>query len=354
MAFWKHGMPEGMFLRSPLSASHIADPNGALNIDAFLAETGTQFSTPISLDGFLQYAHWFQRKVAPDVDTRSIRLLESGPSGFRVTTEDGEQIQSRRVIVAAGPGAFAFRPPEFDDLPSSLASHSTEHRDLGRFSGQRVLVIGGGQSALENGALLHEAGARVDILLRKPSVHWLKWKGRLFKILPIGRILYAPQDVGPAGVSQLVARPDLFVKFPRKFQDWASRRSTKPAVATWLTHRLEGVPIRTSVSLKSAVPDSDHLRVTLSDGSEETCQHIMFATGFRVNLAKYSFLSPELLRSIDQVDGYPRLKAGLECSIPGLHFLGAPSGWSYGPMARFVSGTTYSPGALTRFIRDVG
>jgi hypothetical protein len=78
--------------------------------------------------------------------------------------------------------------------------------------------------------------------------------------------------------------------------------------------------------------------------------HIMFATGFKVDLAKYSFLGPQLLRSIDQVEGYPRLKTGLECSVPGLHFLGAPSGWSFGPVARFVSGTFYSPNALSRTI----
>ena len=31
MALWKHNMPAGMFLRSPLCASHIADPDGSLS-----------------------------------------------------------------------------------------------------------------------------------------------------------------------------------------------------------------------------------------------------------------------------------------------------------------------------------
>ena len=40
MALWKHHMPAGMFLRSPLCASHIADPEGSLTFEAFAAERG--------------------------------------------------------------------------------------------------------------------------------------------------------------------------------------------------------------------------------------------------------------------------------------------------------------------------
>jgi hypothetical protein len=57
-----------------------------------------------------------------------------------------------------------------------------------------------------------------------------------------------------------------------------------------------------------------------------------------------------LLREINQINGYPRLKAGLESSVPALHFLGAPAAWSFGPLARFVSGTFYCAEALTRIV----
>ena len=350
MALWKHSMPKGMFLRSPLSASHIAHPKGELTFNAFAAERGDPLSKPIPLNRFIAYGDWYQKKAVPDLDSRNVAAIESNAKGFKVTTDDGESVQSRRVVIAAGPGAFKWRPPEYAGLPASLASHASEHTDLSHFSGKRVLVVGAGQSALENGALLHEAGARVEIIVRSSNVHWLRWRSRLFAILPVGRVLYSPRDVGPAGVSQLIARPDLFRKLPRDFQDWATRRSVRPAGALWLIDRLKDVPLRTSLELTSVAQTGGQLRVRLSDGTEQVCDHIMFATGYRADLAKYRFLTPPLLSAIDQVNGYPRLKSGLESSVPGLHFLGAPSGWSFGPVARFVSGTFYSPEALRRSI----
>jgi hypothetical protein len=50
------------------------------------------------------------------------------------------------------------------------------------------------------------------------------------------------------------------------------------------------------------------------------------------------------------VDGYPRLNAGFETSLPGLHILGAPAAWSFGPLMRFVAGTEFASRALTRRI----
>jgi FAD-dependent urate hydroxylase len=40
----------------------------------------------------------------------------------------------------------------------------------------------------------------------------------------------------------------------------------------------------------------------------------------------------------------------MESSVPGLHFLGAPAAWSFGPIMRFVSGGWYTGRALVRTI----
>jgi hypothetical protein len=93
--------------------------------------------------------------------------------------------------------------------------------------------------------------------------------------------------------------------------------------------------------------------VTLTDGSERKVDHLLFATGYRIDIAKYSFLDPQLVNEIDRVNGYPQLKTGLESSVSGLHFLGAPAAWSFGPVARFVSGAYYCVQALTGRIASV-
>ena len=111
------------------------------------------------LDAFVRYGHWFQRHQVPDVDQRKIAQIDKNGS-FRLTLNDGETFHAKRVVIAAGISSFAHRPPEFDQLPARLATHSSEHRDLGRFRGQRVMVIGGGQSAFESAALLRRTAPR--------------------------------------------------------------------------------------------------------------------------------------------------------------------------------------------------
>ncbi|HVQ12578.1 MAG TPA: hypothetical protein VMS40_03265, partial [Vicinamibacterales bacterium] len=97
-----------------------------------------------------------------------------------------------------------------------------------------------------------------------------------------------------------------------------------------------------------AAPERERLRVRLNDGSESTVDHVVLGTGYRVNVARYPFLSPELVQQIDRVNGYPRLDSGFETSVPSLHFLGAPAAWSFGPLMRFVAGTEFTAQALAR------
>src|SRR2546427_5067756 len=74
--------------------------------------------------------------------------------------------------MATGPHLYANRPAPFTGLPVGLVSHSSDHRDFSRFRGRDVIVIGGGQSAIEFAGLLHETGAAVQVLSRRPIV-WL-------------------------------------------------------------------------------------------------------------------------------------------------------------------------------------
>jgi hypothetical protein len=354
MSFWERNMPAGMFLRSAWSATHIADPNGLLTLEAYQAATGARFSRPVPLDHFVRYGFWYQRQAVPDLDQRKVDRLESDLKGFRLILEDGEVIHSRRVIIAGGIGAFAHRPAEFRSLPSSLVSHTSEHRDLRNFSGKRVLVIGGGQSALESGALLHEGGAEAEVIARSTQIHWLQgWASRTLHE-GLGKftkeLLYAPTDVGPAGISQLVVRPDLLRLLPRELQNKLWKRAVRPAGARWLVKRLENVPIRLGRSVASVEIASDQAKVRLDDGTERTVDYILLGTGYRVDVRKYDFLSPELAQSIDCINGYPRLRPGLETSAPGLHIVGAPAAWSFGPLMQFVSGARYASQALVRSI----
>src|ERR1700731_1983163 len=256
MCFWERNMPKGMLLRSGWAASQIAGPNQSLTMEEYQAASGTHFSSPVPLDCFLRYGTWYQRQAAPDLDQRKVARVEPDAKGFRLILAEGETVLSRRLVVAAGIGSFAWRPPEFADLPSSLASHTSEHRELQTFAGKQVLVIGCGQSALESAALLHECGAQVELVARAPKINWLEGvasKTIQFSLGPtVSKLLYAPTDVGPAGISQIVARPDLVRRFSRPIQDWLRRRSIRPAGARWLVNRLKDVPMHLGRTVISA------------------------------------------------------------------------------------------------------
>jgi len=209
MSFWDRNMPEGMCLRSPWEASQLSDPARSLTIDAFQTATGARVSLACPHRTLVAYGRWFQSRAVPNLEQRKVLEIEKNTSGFRVVLADGEAVQCGRVVIAGGIGPFAVRPPQFAGLPLELVSHSSEQRDMTRFRGQRVVVIGGGQSALESAALLHESQANVELLVRESTVQWTWQRPWLHTFRPVGAVLYAWPDVGPALVSHAVARPNL-------------------------------------------------------------------------------------------------------------------------------------------------
>ena len=347
MSFWDRNMPEGMCLRSPWEASQLSDPARSLTIDAFQTATSMRVSRPIPIERFVAYGRWFQSRAVPNLEQRKVVEIEKNTAGFRVVLADGEVVRCGRVVIAGGIGPFAVRPPQFAGIPRDLASHSSEQRDLTRFRGQRVVVIGGGQSALESAALLHECQAEVELVVRESTLQWTWQRPWLHTFRPVGAVLYAWPDVGPAFISHAVARPNLYRLFPRCIQDSWRVKSIRPNGVGWLKPRLRDFSVSTGRSVLSATARGNQVELKLSDGSDRLVDHVLMATGYRVDVRKYEFLSGFLRSSLRLIDGHPVLGQGFESSIPGLHFLGAPAAWSYGPLMRFVAGADFAARALT-------
>lgn len=346
MSFWERHMPKGMHLRSPWAGSHIADPGNRFTLDAYRRVNGNyQWADPVSLKDFIRYGHWFHHQIALAADPRQVQRMELAPEGYQLTLEDGEALQARRVVVAAGIQPFAHRPKLFEGLPRSLVTHTSEHRDYVKFRDKVVLVIGGGQSALEAAVFLHEAGAHVDVSIRNSVLHWV-WRRRWLHEKAIGWMLYGRAEVGPAGISLVIQRPNLFRQLPRAIQDWWAVRAMRPAVALWLKPRAVDVPMHLGRFPVQAQVEGEHLRVRFTDGTERVVDHVVLGTGYRIDVGLYPFFSSGVLERIDLVNGYPRLDAGFETSLPGLHILGAAAAWSFGPLMRFVAGTEFASPAL--------
>ncbi len=353
---WYAHMPAGMLLRSRRRSSHIADPRLELTIDAYERARGTRVSNPtITLEEFVEYGRWFQRTSVPDVDPRRVMSVgRDGAAAFRVTVEGGEEVAASRVIVAAGLSPFMNCPEPFASLPAEVWSHSYEHADLAVFAGLRTAVIGSGQSALESAALLHEAGAGVEVLARAPSIRWL---GELSGRVPTSRsagqavkeaVSLPPTDVGGRLNGWIAAAPDVFRAVPESLHPTISYRCIRPAGAGWLQPRLVDVPISCGRSVVEAGLDGDAVKLSLSDASTRVVDRILLGTGFSIDVRRYPFLADDLLADLELAGGYPVLGPGLESSVAGLHFVGAPAAYSFGPVMRFVVGSWYAAPAIAR------
>jgi len=354
---WSRNMPAGMLLRSRRRSSHIADPGQRLTIGAYERALGTRVSDPtITLEEFVDYGRWFQRTAVPDVDPRRVTsIARDGASGFRVAVEGGEEVAASRVVVAAGLAPFMNCPEPFSALPSTVRSHSYEHADLGSFAGCRTAVIGSGQSALESAALLHEAGATVEVLARAPSIRWLgELSGEPER--PVGRrrlrdaVSLPPTDVGGRLNGWIAAAPDAFRVVPESLHPTISYRCIRPAGAGWLRPRLVDVPMSLGRSVLDAQLSDDEVRLVLDDGSSRDVDRVLLGTGFRIDVRRYPFLGGDALADLKLAGGYPVLGPGLESSVPGLHFVGAPAAHSFGPVMRFVVGSWYAAPAVSRLV----
>jgi NADPH-dependent 2,4-dienoyl-CoA reductase/sulfur reductase-like enzyme len=350
MSFWAE-MPRGMLLRSAWDASYIGFPEGDLTLDRYRAESGRSFTKPVPLDAFIDYGRWFQRAAVPELDKRRVGAVRRVRDGFELELADGDTVHAARVVIAAGIEAFAHRPPTLNGLPPELVTHSSQHRDLAAFAGKRILVIGGGQSALESAALLHESGAEVEVVARTEEIIWLHGGSVQRKLGRFKPLLYAQTDVGPAGLSRLVAVPALFCRLPRRAQERLAHRAIRPAGARWLVDRLANVPITTGRNAVGAAQTGAQVSVRLDDGSERRVDHVIVGTGYRVDVADYDFLTDSVLSGVARVGGYPRLGTGFESTVPRLHFVGAPAARSFGPTMRFVSGSWYAASRVAAHVR---
>ncbi len=336
MEFWQR-MPARMYLKSSWSALSLSDQAGTHSLNRYSKVAGIPREEPVRLQTFLNYGHWFQQQVVPEVDQTYVNCLTRDGKGFHLDLADGRTIKANRVVIATGISSFACIPDFASHLPRTLASHSQAHSDYTDFKGKQVVVIGGGQSALEAAALLHEAGASTELIARGPIL-WID--RRLYRYTgPAKRIFYPPSDVGPPGVNWLVAYPLLFKRFSAKTRTLLDERAVRPAGAPWLRSRVEGqVQLTANTSVISATEQGQGVQLMLSDGTTREVDHLVLGTGYRANIHTLSFIDPSLLQDVQEYNGSPLLNEWFESSVPHLYFVGALAGYVFGPLCRFVVG----------------
>ncbi len=338
--FWSNHMPHGMLLRSLWWATSLSDPEGKYSISQYFKEKGITPVDPMPGATIVDYGKWFQKRAVPNVDETYVADITHKNERYLVTLEDGRVVESKAVVVAPGLHYYVYSPEEYAHLPASLVSHSSDHSDLSKFKGQKVAVIGGGQGALENAALLNETG-EVDVqVIMRGSLRWLRSSNP--KIPVWIRQIRAPQAGMGNGWSNFLLEkfPYVLHSMSRARKDTMFDTTHGPAGAEWLKPRILGkITVKEQVRVEKVEAVNDKARLTLSNGEVLDFDHVMLGTGYRTDVKGLPMLDQDLKDSLQSYRGSPVLNSWFESNVPGLYFAGYTSGRSFGPFYRFVVGT---------------
>lgn len=361
MVSWRDHMPAGMILKSTPAASSIDAPQPGHTLADYCDAAGIPRLVTdedlISVETFIAYGEWFQQRLLPGLErVRVVSVDRREGGGFDLKLDSGESFTARAVVVATGLSGLAHLPPELaadgadGPAPTGPVSHSSQHHDLTRFAGRDLIVVGAGQSALETAVLAAEADARVTVVSRgrgKVAFGAAPWdQPRLRPESPFGRAwsLWA-----------FSYYPHPYRFLPARLRHSLVRRVLGPLGAWWLRDRFEDKVTVQEVEriTGTTAPDgSPRLAVrTLGGRSRElSADHVIAATGYRVDTAAMDFLGDGLRTELAVSRGAPKLGAGYVSSVPGLYFTGLPAAASYGPVMRFVCGTEFASPRLARHL----
>lgn len=121
--------------------------------------------------------------------------LEKYGLGWTITTSKGIQLNTKAVVIAGGAGAFGpHKPPLADIADYEGTSVFYAVRDREKFRGKKIVIAGGGDSAVDWAIALNELAAKVYLVHRRDKfraapasigkLHGLDAAGRIELVVP--------------------------------------------------------------------------------------------------------------------------------------------------------------------------
>ena len=257
--------------------------------------------------------------IAPDFGERVLKITAAG-GGWTAATASGKSYDARHMVVATG----ANRCPRMPDIEgrqlfAGAVLHSQSYRNARPFAGQRVLVVGLGNSGAEIALDLAQQGASVALSVRSPQN--IVYRDVLGVAVHLTALLLSHLPAG-WGDAVSVALRDMTVGDLRR---WGIRTSAMgpmrqvretgraPLIDTGTVAAIKRGEIAVHPGITRFLPHG----VAFADGSEKAFDAVIFATGYQAQLAQ---LFPDQPLALD-ADGLPPQEVGAGIHA-GLYFAG--------------------------------
>jgi cation diffusion facilitator CzcD-associated flavoprotein CzcO len=354
MRFWRD-MPVGINLKSFAHATNIFVPTKGTSFPEWCRARGLEDFEPCTMESFAAYGIWMTDRFVADIESVEVSRVSIDRSGrFDLTLANEARLRARRVVFATGLSYLASTPDVFRALPPELLSHTFDLSDYSFFRGKAVAVVGAGASAMEAGALVHEAGGRPQILVREAEAIF---HDRIKANRTLLDRLHKPISVlGPGKKNRLMEALPLTIRFiPERRRLRFVKGYLGPAAPWWILSRVQGViPILVRTTVVGAERHGDRVRLTLSEPGrgERTIEvdHVIAGTGYVPDVDRLAYLDDDFRQRIRRVERSPALSLSFESSVPGAYFVGPITALSFGPLFRFVAGAKYAAPALARHL----
>jgi cation diffusion facilitator CzcD-associated flavoprotein CzcO len=358
MLTWLTQMPQGMRLKSEGFASCLDDPNSELTLKNYCKEKSIPYADmglPVHLDTFANYGIEFQRRFVPNLEDEHVVGLRRIGKGFEISLKSGKQVAAREVVVAAGITHFGYVPPVLSSMPEEFVTHSSKYGPLNQFKGREVAVVGAGSSALDVAGLLHEAGAKVQLVARSSVVKFHD----------------PPRPGGPTLLQQL-RRPVTGIGFGWKLTFYTRaplafrllpeatrldlvRKTLGPAPPWFVKEQTVGkISFNLGMEIAKASVNNGRVNLELVDSKKQrrtlVVDHVIAGTGYKVDLRRLAFLGGDMLSEVQSVQHSPILSANFESSVPGLYFVGTAAANTFGPLMRFAFGAKFTARHISKHL----
>ncbi|HTM24447.1 MAG TPA: NAD(P)/FAD-dependent oxidoreductase [Vicinamibacterales bacterium] len=264
-----------------------------------------------------EYARHFGLRVVTGASVQKIRPRAGPPGGWTIETIQRDLWHGRVAVIATG----QYRQPILPAWPgresySGRLTHSAAYVSATPYAGQRVLVVGAGNSGAEIATDLVDNGAAyVAVSVRTPP----PIVPRDPFGLPVQRTSILLSALPPA-VANRVGRATARLALG----DLTRYGMPKADFAPYTTRRIPLIDVgfvdalkRGRVRVKAALERLTRTDAVFADGTSEPFDAIIAATGFTTGLESLIGV-PDLLDD----RGEPRGASGEPTAYPGLYFVG--------------------------------